>query len=526
MATAWLFTLPAAGLVGAAAYALASTIGGTAGVVVDLVLLVAVAALIYLRARKTNVNHRNVSYPEGVPQVDYRPPGCHRSQAAGGRRGAGARQAGGRRLAAGACHRRRSGPRLTDNGGMSNSTEPSLPAARLVASCLAIASVAAAVIHFAVAGSHYQEYWVFGVFMLCAGWLQLAWAILAAVKPSRAVLCAGAVLNANVIAIYILTRTVGDMVGPTPNEVEPIGFGDMLCTVFEALILIGCFWLLWASPTRRVRRSRLIATAASAGSVTAVLLSVALVAGGPEMVMAADSGTQPATSSASSHMHMPAMSHAPVRLATGTPGGAISMPDPNMQMAPGMAMASSSACDARPTAAEQRAAVALVRASWRDASRFRSLAAAKAAGYRPITPTGLPVVHYLNVSYYLSDATAGRVLDAAKPQSLVYANTPKGAVLVAAMYITSPGGTTPQPGGCLTQWHVHTNLCLRRGFGVVGVVTAAHPSCPPGSRNHVTPPMMHIWFVPVPGGPTAIDASDTQVVRAAERVHAPPNGPA
>jgi inorganic phosphate transporter, PiT family len=61
MATAWLFTLPSAGLVGAAAYALANAIGGTAGVVVDLVLLVAVAALIYLRARKTNVNHKNVN---------------------------------------------------------------------------------------------------------------------------------------------------------------------------------------------------------------------------------------------------------------------------------------------------------------------------------------------------------------------------------------------------------------------------------------------------------------------------------
>ena len=118
------------------------------------------------------------------------------------------------------------------------------------------------------------------------------------------------------------------------------------------------------------------------------------------------------------------------------------------------------------------------------------------------------------------------MLDPAKPQSLVYANTPKGAVLVAAMYITTPGGVTPQPGGCLTQWHVHTNLCLRRGFGVVGVVTAAHPTCPPGSRNHVTPPMMHVWFVPIPGGPTAIDASDAQIVRAAERVRAPVNGPA
>jgi inorganic phosphate transporter, PiT family len=61
MATAWLLTLPAAGLVGAAAYALASAIGGTAGVVVDLVLLLGVAAWIYLRARKSHVNHHNVN---------------------------------------------------------------------------------------------------------------------------------------------------------------------------------------------------------------------------------------------------------------------------------------------------------------------------------------------------------------------------------------------------------------------------------------------------------------------------------
>jgi hypothetical protein len=409
---------------------------------------------------------------------------------------------------------------------MRNTEEPSLPAARLVANCLAIASLAAAVIHFAVAGSHYQEYWVFGVFMLGAGWLQLSWAVLAAVRPSKAVLCAGAVLNADIIAIYILTRTVGDMVGPTPGEIEPVGFGDLLCTVFEAVIVVGCFWLLWARPGRLVRRSQLVASAAGAGSVTAVLLSVALVAGGPEMVMTTGPSTRPAAAASSPHVQMPAMRKAPLRLTTGTPGGDISVPDPHMQMAPGMAMASSSACDTRPTAAQQRAAVALVRASWRKARRFRSLAAAKAAGYRPITPSGLPVVHYLNVSSYLSDAMAGRILDTARPQSLVYANTPRGAVLVAAMYITSPGGATPQPGGCLTQWHVHTNLCLNRSLGVVGVVTAAHPSCPPGSRNRVTPPMMHIWFVPVPGGPTAVDASDAQVVRAAERVHAPANGPA
>jgi PiT family inorganic phosphate transporter len=61
MATAWVFTLPAAGLVGAGAYELANGIGGTAGVVVDTILLIAVAGAIYWRSRKTSVNPSNVN---------------------------------------------------------------------------------------------------------------------------------------------------------------------------------------------------------------------------------------------------------------------------------------------------------------------------------------------------------------------------------------------------------------------------------------------------------------------------------
>jgi PiT family inorganic phosphate transporter len=61
MATAWLLTLPAAGLVGAGGYALADGIGGTGGVVVVLALLIAVAVAIYIRSRKTAVSHDNVN---------------------------------------------------------------------------------------------------------------------------------------------------------------------------------------------------------------------------------------------------------------------------------------------------------------------------------------------------------------------------------------------------------------------------------------------------------------------------------
>jgi inorganic phosphate transporter, PiT family len=61
MATAWVFTLPSAALVGAGADELAHAIGGTLGVVVDLLILVAIAAVIYYRSRANKVDHNNVN---------------------------------------------------------------------------------------------------------------------------------------------------------------------------------------------------------------------------------------------------------------------------------------------------------------------------------------------------------------------------------------------------------------------------------------------------------------------------------
>ena len=61
MATAWVFTLPSAGLVGAAAYGLAHGIGGTFGVILDLIVLAALCGFIYWRSRGTKVDHNNVN---------------------------------------------------------------------------------------------------------------------------------------------------------------------------------------------------------------------------------------------------------------------------------------------------------------------------------------------------------------------------------------------------------------------------------------------------------------------------------
>jgi inorganic phosphate transporter, PiT family len=74
MATAWVFTLPSAAIVGATAYGIAYGIGGTAGVIIDLIILAALSGFIFWRSRATKVDHNNVNSewaggvaPEKVP---------------------------------------------------------------------------------------------------------------------------------------------------------------------------------------------------------------------------------------------------------------------------------------------------------------------------------------------------------------------------------------------------------------------------------------------------------------------------
>jgi PiT family inorganic phosphate transporter len=61
MATAWLFTLPSAGVVGALSYWLAHGIGGSAGVIILLAILTALSGAIYWRSRADKVDHNNVN---------------------------------------------------------------------------------------------------------------------------------------------------------------------------------------------------------------------------------------------------------------------------------------------------------------------------------------------------------------------------------------------------------------------------------------------------------------------------------
>ncbi len=203
-----------------------------------------------------------------------------------------------------------------------------------------------------------------------------------------------------------------------------------------------------------------------------------------------------------------------ISIPTNSPAGAIIWPMPmaDMMMDPGMEMVTPN-CTAMPTADQQAAALTLVNTTVADVAPYKSLSYAKAHGYFAVTPVGLPIVHYMNLSYLST------TLNPAKIGSLVYANTTHGAVLVAAMYmlpLNDTGVSGPQPGGCLNEWHIHTNLCYSTTTLLVVNVTNSEGKCPAGSENHVTSAMMHVWLAPVSGGPLVMDASDQKAVAAAE----------
>jgi inorganic phosphate transporter, PiT family len=61
MVTAWLITLPAAGVVGGLMWLLGDTVGGLAGAILIFVLLLAAAAVMYQRSRHRPVGHHNVN---------------------------------------------------------------------------------------------------------------------------------------------------------------------------------------------------------------------------------------------------------------------------------------------------------------------------------------------------------------------------------------------------------------------------------------------------------------------------------
>lgn len=110
---------------------------------------------------------------------------------------------------------------------------PALTGPRRVA---VLSSVVAAGVHALVGPEHFAEGLALGLFFIAATALQLGWAVLVVLRPSRALLAAGSLGNLAVVALWATTRTVGLPFGLLPGP-EEIGLWDVLATGAEVVLV-------------------------------------------------------------------------------------------------------------------------------------------------------------------------------------------------------------------------------------------------------------------------------------------------
>ena len=145
--------------------------------------------------------------------------------------------------------------------------------AGLVTYSVASASTGAAAIHYAVVSEHLEEWWGFGLFFVASAVAQLVWAMVIVASRSRLLIWFGVIGNAAIVVLWIVTRTVGTLVGPEPATPEPIGLADSVATAFELTIVVAGTWLAWSVGIGHALSSRL---AWLVSGITLALTSIGL----------------------------------------------------------------------------------------------------------------------------------------------------------------------------------------------------------------------------------------------------------
>ncbi len=320
------------------------------------------------------------------------------------------------------------------------------------AGVLAGASIlACAVIHAAAVQAHRNvpaEAWLF----TAATVGQALLGALALFQWNRLVRAMIVISGLVITAGWLLSRTRGLPV----FGVETVGMGD---AVSSALQLVAAALAAFVPALGAPRKDPLKAvSAAAAFGVAAGFLAVpaTLQHGDDE---AESIGSISAVWGAHSHIHT-------AQAAAGLTGNGVVQSQP---------------ASCHPSADEVKKADSLVARTEIALQKFATPQAALDAGFVPLgfEPNG--VYHYLN----RDNMQSADALDPNKPESIVYGRQPDGALHpIGAMFMVDRKGVRgPKPGGCLMTWHSH-----------------GWPFARPGEQSVE---MIHVWTIPVPGGPFA-----------------------
>jgi len=369
----------------------------------------------------------------------------------------------------------------------------------------------AAGIHFALMGEHARISWTHGTFFAVVAWLQLALAVAIGWRRSRPVAGAVIVLNVGVLAVWVVSRTVGIAIGGDGTP-EAWGRTDVLCAVLEGLAIFGSVALL--SP-RLVRRPLSAGVGyAGVGCVGVVVAAIVTLVFSPawagDTASAADGHDHVQTSEVpaaapAAHAH----AHGPTAL--------------NGQKVSGV-KAQDIAAETQPDQPLDAATRATLRSQLLAAreltNRYPTVADATAAGY--VLAGGFAPgsgAHYISPG----GLTGPGPFDAGRAMAIIYAGTQPTSPVVGLMYY-GLGAQAPEGfAGPNDHWHRHSNVCLKTGPGGMEVpfpadmdVTRAQCDAVGGGLMKVTGWMVHAWVVPTWESPQGVFSHDNPNVRCAD----------
>jgi hypothetical protein len=150
---------------------------------------------------------------------------------------------------------------------------------RLIVYCVAMASVAASVLHISAAIDHARAGmpWFAGLFVVTAE-LQLLWAVVIPCRPSRRWLAVCLHCNYALVLFWALSRTSGLPVIPGAQAVEPLGFKDVTTVCLELMVVVGAGTLAivpsggrW--PVLRVGRTAFVVVLTAVAVMTGLALT-------------------------------------------------------------------------------------------------------------------------------------------------------------------------------------------------------------------------------------------------------------
>ncbi len=321
----------------------------------------------------------------------------------------------------------------------------SVTALRVVA---ASSFAVAAAIHITTAYGHRRAGADHVTFFIVAASAQVVLTLWALRSWDRRVRSWATIVSLTLLGTWLVSRTVG-----LPNYgKEDVGLADALCAAAEVAVLA-----LVALPDAIRPATR---------RVGALIGGLALLTGAIAIPSAARGHADPGVVSTASI--------SAVWAGSGHLHGALT----------GNGIVHDETASCSPAAREVSAADKLVAATSIALRKYADVNVALAEGFVPIgfEPNGL--FHYINRSF----ARDGIALDPARPESIVYGlGLDRSLTPVGVMYMMSLDGERgPKPGGCMMTWHTH-------GF-------------PFAKLGEESVEMVHVWTVPVPGGPFAHEA--------------------